>query len=333
MNPIISVIVPVFNVEEYLHFCLDSILAQTFRDFELILINDGSTDRSGTICEQYSRKDKRIKVIHKNNAGVSAARNSGLKIATGEYIAFVDSDDFIHQRMLEILYGYASKYSSDLVLCDYTETFFGGQYDLEDSIDIHIMEENYNNIEALNQLYSDKKMQFGCIICNKLYKKSLFNNLEFAEGKIHEDEFLSHRILFKCSMVTYLPIKLYFYLQRSSGIMGSEFSIKRLDAVDAYRERVEFFKRANLTDLQKKAEYNYVNLLFKYYFKTKELIPNSDRKLTSLKRGFRKNLKSLNKNPYYSKKEKMLWLLFVLNTTLYELYLKIKKEANESVSP
>ncbi|MEH7095826.1 glycosyltransferase family 2 protein [Neobacillus vireti] len=327
MKPIISIIVPVYNVEKYLSRCIDSILCQTFKDFELILVNDGSSDTSGLICDSYSSLDHRIKVIHKNNGGVSSARNVGLGVASGEYIAFVDSDDLVHESMYALLHNYASKHSSDIVICDYLETLEGNHYDLKSFIDV-IKEHSYNNIEALNELFTEKKMQFGSVVWNKLYKKSLFDNIKFEEGKIHEDEFITHKVLYRSSKVVYIPIKLYYYLQRKDGIMGTEFNFDKLDAVEAYKSRADFFKQVNLTDLQRKAEYNYVNLFFKYYFKAKNTIPNSEFKLVTMKREFRRNLKTLNKNPYYNQKEKILWRLFVLNSFLYELYIKTKSNVS-----
>src|SRR5690348_8514297 len=119
MNPKISIIVPIYDVQKYLFKCIDSILAQTFTDYELILVNDGSPDSCGEICNEFAKKDKRIKVIHKKNGGLSSARNAGLEIAKGEYIGFIDSDDFIHNKMYEILYQNALFHSSDIIICDF----------------------------------------------------------------------------------------------------------------------------------------------------------------------------------------------------------------------
>src|SRR5690625_3550080 len=123
----LSIIVPIFNMEQLLPKCLDSILTQTFKGFELILVNDGSTDKSGEICDDYAHKDQRIKVIHKKNGGTSSARNAGLAVAKGDYIGFVDSDDYINKHMYETLYNSAIKHSSDIVLCSY-EDVYEGQY-------------------------------------------------------------------------------------------------------------------------------------------------------------------------------------------------------------
>lgn len=313
----LSIIVPIYNVEKYLEKCVNSILAQTFTDFELILVNDGSLDDCLTICNTYANIDKRVKVINKENGGLSSARNAGLKLAKGDYIAFVDSDDFIHKEMYQILYSYGIKNSSTLVICDYMDVEEDRMYDTNYSIQ-NFKEENYTNIEALSQLYSNKGVMF-VVACNKIFKKDLFYNLRFEEGKIHEDEFIAAKILFACSKVTYLPINLYFYLQRSNGIVRSPFNIRKLDAVEAYKERIDFFRNIKQTELTKKAEYNYITLFFLYYFKTKKEVPNSKKRLKNIKKDFCGNLGAFIKNPYFIWKEKISWILFAINPFLYEI--------------
>jgi glycosyltransferase involved in cell wall biosynthesis len=159
MPKALSIIVPVYNVERYLNKCLDSILNQTFKDFELILVNDGSRDKSGEICDRYEKVDKRIKVIHKDNGGLSSARNAGLNIAEGDYIAFVDSDDFIHYRMYEILINTAIKKKSDITMCKYMDAFEHEIYDLQGDKEL-TNTIDFSNLEFLSQLYSKNGVQF-----------------------------------------------------------------------------------------------------------------------------------------------------------------------------
>ncbi|MFK9089939.1 glycosyltransferase family 2 protein [Bacillus salipaludis] len=321
MNPKISIIVPVYNVEPYIHKCIDSILKQTFEDFELILVDDGSPDNCGKICDEYSKLDNRIKVLHKENGGVSSARNAGIRTAKGEYIGFVDSDDFIHQRMYELLYSYGIKHTADVVLCDYLvvndEEMHNTNYDIPE-----FNEEQYSNIESLYQLYTNLDIQF-VIPCNKLFRRSLFNNLKFIEGKRHEDEIIAHRILFKSSKVTYLPIKLYYYFQRKDSFMKS-FNIERLDVFYAFKDRIEFFKEIKQPELEKKAEFSYIGTLFLYYFKAKREVPHSGQVLKALKKDFCMNLGTFVKNPYFIRKEKICWFLFVVHPSLYQLYINYK---------
>ncbi|PEL07024.1 glycosyltransferase [Bacillus sp. AFS017336] len=313
----ISIIVPVYKVEKYLNKCIDSILGQTFKNFELILVNDGSPDNCKKICDDYIRIDQRIKVIHKENGGLSSARNAGLKIAKGKYIAFVDSDDFIDYNMYEILHSNALEHSSDIVICDFLAVNEGEIINSSKPI-IQYKVEHYTNIEALKELYGNKGVKF-VVVWNKLYKRDLFDNLEFEENKIHEDEFIAHQLLYKSSKVTYLPIQLHFYLQRKDSITQSGFCIKQLDFIKAYKERVKFFKKINQCELKKKAEYCYIPLFFSYYYKAKSALPNSNGELKKLKSEFCLSLFSFIKNPYFIKKEKIGWLIFMINSDLYDI--------------
>ncbi|MFF2877278.1 glycosyltransferase family 2 protein [Gottfriedia sp. NPDC057991] len=312
----ISIIVPAYKVENYLNKCIDSILGQTFKDFELILVNDGSPDHCREICDEYATMDQRVKVIHKENGGLSSARNAGLKIAKGKYIAFVDSDDYIHFKMYEVLYSSAKQNSSDIVICDYLKVKEGEVINSNES-NLRYKEEHYTNIEALNELYGNKGVKF-VVVWNKLFKRHLFDNLEFEENKIHEDEFIAHQLLYKSSKVTYIPIQLHFYLQRKNSITQAGFCIKQLDFIIAYKERVKFFMKINQYDLQKKAEYCYIPLFFKYYYKAKNEVPNSNKELKRLKSEFCLSLFSFLKNPYFIKKEKIGWFIFTINSSLFE---------------
>src|SRR5690625_3020192 len=208
----ISIIVPVYNLERYLPKCIDSILAQTFTNFELILVNDESTDASGEICEKYASIDHRIKVIHKKNGGVASSRNAGLEVAKGQYIGFVDNDDYISKYMFETLYNNAKTYSSDIVVCDYSNVYERSSQDMElFTTDYQI--QHYNNIEGLNQLYTTNNITF-VVPWNKLYKKHLFDNTQYKFGSINDDENIVHELLYHSHKTTYIQSSLYYYVQR-----------------------------------------------------------------------------------------------------------------------
>ena len=183
----ISIIVPVYNVEKYLNRCFDSILNQTFTDFELILVDDGSTDNSGIICYEYKTKDNRIKVIHKENGGLSSARNAGLDIARGKYIGFVDSDDFINKDMYKILFDTIQANNSDMVICDYykvNEDDINKFRNLKCNCE-NIKIKNLNNLESIDNLFlTGEKFIYAW---NKLYKRELFNDLRYEKGRIYEN--------------------------------------------------------------------------------------------------------------------------------------------------
>ena len=235
----ISVIVPVYKVEQYLRKCVDSILSQSFQDFDLILVNDGSPDSCPAICDSYAENDSRITVIHKENGGLSDARNAGIDWAMANsdsrWLAFVDSDDYIHPDYLQTLYSTAIQESSDLIICDFTRVNDTGELIPDD--------------HSFFDLSSEKKtVLFNCLSLtwridpawNKLYAKSLFFNLRFEYGKIHEDEFLIHHILWNCKKAAIISQQLYFYRIRQHSIMATESASSRLDAFEALIQQYEF---------------------------------------------------------------------------------------------
>ena len=205
--PKISIIVPIYNVEKYLTNCIDSILNQTFKDFELILVNDGSTDNSFEICKHYKDIDDRICIIDKKNGGLSSARNAGLDIAKGEYIGFVDSDDYIHPQMYELLYNQIIKNKADISMCEFKKVSEFNKKELSDKVILNQEVEILNNKEAVFKLGENGSVTY-VIACNKLYKKSLFNNIKFKEGIIHEDEYIIHRLLYQVKTLVYIKEKL-----------------------------------------------------------------------------------------------------------------------------
>lgn len=313
----ISIVVPIYNVESYVEKCIESILNQSFNDFDLILVDDGSTDRCGEICDTYAIKDIRVKVVHKKNGGLSSARNAGIEIAQGKYIAFVDGDDFIHKDMYKILYNEIIQNDSDIVICDFKKVY--NENDIIDTME-NGKSINLNNIDALNMLYSDKGAEFT-VAWNKLYKKELFNDIKYEEGKIHEDEFIAHKLLYKAQKITYVSKQLYNYIQRENSIVNSMFNVKKLDAVYAFSERKLFFKEIKNKKLQYQAEYNYIKYFFENYYRAKRNLGNVDEELDRLKKNFIASIYTLLKNPYFNYKEKIAWVLFIINPKLYENYI------------
>lgn len=238
MNEKISIIVPVYNVEQYLDKCVENLINQTYKNLEIILVDDGSKDKSGHICDLWKEKDNRIKVIHKKNGGLSDARNAGMHIAQGEYIAFVDSDDWVHERIYEILMDNMSKYNADISVCSIKKVY---EKDILDEVEIL-----NNNIfvftaeEALKNLIDEGELKQT--VWNKLYKKEVIDNIYFEFGKIHEDEFWTYQVFGRSSKIVYTNEKLYYYLQRSGSIMDKPFSIQRLDSLEARYNRLNYIK-------------------------------------------------------------------------------------------
>lgn len=232
----ISVIVPVYNVEKYLSQCLDSIIHQTYKNLEIILVDDGSTDSSGLICDNYSQKDKRIKIIHKCQGGLSDARNAGLKIATGEYISFIDSDDFIDKNMYSILINNTQKYNSDIVWFNYYN-YYSKKHFINSSIiknnDLYDLSSS-DKIKFAKNLFYQYKMDAH--VWAKLYKRSIFNNIKFPYGKLFEDIFVLLPILSNAKIISTIPDCLYFYRNRSESIVNQYFKqniIKNIDFIES----------------------------------------------------------------------------------------------------
>lgn len=238
----ISIIVPVYKVEEYLNDCVESLVNQTYKNLEIILVDDGSPDNCPKLCDEWAEKDERIKVIHKQNGGLSSARNAGLEIVSGDYVFFIDSDDSIHSQTCEILLKNLEKSDADISMGS-----FKNVYSLKD-----IQEKPYNFDDVSTKVYHDdevynllfnKEISLIMIACCKLYKKEIFKDLRYEEGKIHEDEFMIHKILNSCKTFVFNDAPFYNYLQRRGTITKSTYSEKRLQFLEALENRIEFTKQ------------------------------------------------------------------------------------------
>lgn len=243
MNPKISVIVPIYKVEDYLSRCVDSIINQTYKNLEIILVDDGSPDNCPQICDDYASWDNRIKVIHKINGGLSDARNAGMKIATGEYISFIDSDDWIDTHMFEDMFNQLYMDNSDVVSCGVKWVEEDGTLIRNVSLDKSTI---INRNDAVREIIIDGKLKQH--VWNKLYKAELIRGISFEKGRYHEDVFWSYQIFGKVDRVSIMDSSYYYYVQRSSSIMGEEYSAKRLDTLDAMMNRCQYMK-VNFPDL------------------------------------------------------------------------------------
>lgn len=231
-DPLISVIVPVYNVEPYLDRCVSSIVNQTFDNLEIILVDDGSPDNCPSMCDGWAEKDRRIKVVHKKNGGLSDARNAGIAVATGKWISFVDSDDWLDLRFLEILYGTAVENDCQVAECEYIVATKE-----QPNADISRDASFYSTIDAMEQHLCDSL--FRQVVWNKLYRRDIIS-APFKNGKYHEDVFWTYQIIANCKKLAHVHSALYFYFQRDSSIMGQPYSLKRLDAVEAAIDRCKF---------------------------------------------------------------------------------------------
>lgn len=229
---LISIIVPVYNVESYLPECLESIAKQTYKNLQIILVDDGSKDLSPIICDEWAKKDIRVKVIHKVNGGLSDARNEGLKNAVGEYVCFVDSDDILNPDFVKLLYDAIIQCNTPISACK-IQCFFDG--DIPNFEDVENQLRLLSAEEALEQILDGNGVSASA--CNKMYTADLLKGESFVYGKHHEDEFFTYRIIDRAEQIAYTNSALYYYRQRAGSIMTS-FSIKRLDALEAFLERL-----------------------------------------------------------------------------------------------
>lgn len=242
----ISIIVPVYNVEQYLPRCIDSILNQSYQNLELILVDDGSPDNSGQICEDYAVLDKRIVVVHQKNGGASAARNHGLEIATGDLIGFVDSDDFIHPDMYRVLHQALVLDDADIAQC----TFVNVENSEMKAPGLIQPSEIIDKMEALRRISYEYPL-FYVVVWNKLYRRSIFEQIRFPLSKMYEDEFVSLKLFFEAKKISVVNTPLYYYYQSPVSVMRGSFSPKKLQYIEAIEERLAFLKTHNLTDFER----------------------------------------------------------------------------------
>ncbi len=246
MKDLISVIIPVYNIEKYIAQCIESVQKQTYQNIEILVVNDGSPDRSAEIAEQYAINDKRIHIINKVNGGLSDARNIGIEQAKGKYIILVDGDDYVDSYMIEKMYNAMQESDSDLCICS-----------------VNVVDENHQMLEEDRQatiqagIYTKEQMLqkiitlpnwFYVVAWNKLYRREIFDKVKYPKGKVHEDEFVIHHIFENSSKIICIEDKLYYYVQREQSIMHNKFNIKHMDMVEAFLERIVFLLNLNNID-------------------------------------------------------------------------------------
>lgn len=239
--PLISVIVPVYKVEKYIHKCVDSILAQTFTDFELFLVDDGSPDNCGEICDEYAKKDDRIIVIHKENGGLSDARNVAIDRAKGDYLTFIDSDDYVSENHIETLYNALIKTDADISISNITN-FSEGEF----NYGFYKPTTEINVLEGIEDVFSTVYRPNACA---KLYKKSIFDDIRYPVGRLYEDVFVYHEVLAKVNRIAFTGVNSYFYYYRNDSIMHQEYKLQFTDIIDAVELRIKKLEELGLKKL------------------------------------------------------------------------------------
>lgn len=316
----ISVIVSVYNVEKFIKRCLDSIINQTMNDLEIILVNDGSTDNSGKICDEYAQLDNRITVIHKENGGVSSARNTGLDVATGEWIAFVDSDDYIEKDMYEVLYKTAIEKNVDICACFFKYLTVDNKILFNPTQEQLDMNGKYNSKEFLELIYKDEYMNGICVATwNKIYKKNIFDNLRF-KTKIYEDDELVNQIYIQDIDIFVLNKGFYIYVQNLSSLTNTKFSRKKLVFIDILYDRLNLLKDKKMHKLYEDTVRLFCNITIEYYFKYN----NKDK--WEYDNIYKNVLKQAIKLENISLKDKIRFSMFYISPHLYD-YLLCKNKA------
>lgn len=312
---LISVIIPVYNVEKYIERCIESITRQTYTNLEIIIIDDGSKDNSKAICQKLENKDKRIKIYSQENKGAAAARNYGISKANGEYIGFVDSDDYIEEKMYEELIHSLKENNADIAIC-------GRYIENKDNNIVYTSKENrllMTSDEALSEVNSLKS--FDMSPCDKLYKRAILNEVKFPEGKNSEDFYFMYEALFNCEKIFYFSNPLYHYCRRENS--HSNYCINN-SYIEASKAQVEFFKK-NCPHLLYIAEcYDaYANTIqYNKYICAQNYCPKEI--IKELKESVRRNKKSVIKNKNFPTARKVQIFMFLYFTFIYKCIIKRK---------
>lgn len=322
---LISVIVPVYKVEKYLKKCVDSIRNQTYQNLEILLVDDGSPDGSPAMCDAYADEDSRIKVIHKEHGGVSDAKNVGIKNAKGKWIFFLDSDDYIHTKLIDTLHEEAKKENADMAMSSmyYYMDDSAIQIDPFDACEKEVLVKP----DIVPQLYSNSAVDF-VVVCSKLIKRDVWRDLQFPVGKLHEDEFVAAELLNRIRRCVFVKVRWYFYLQRNDSIMGSKGKKNYYDAIEAKTKRLNYFQEREddvlfakaARDLQWSYMSLYVNLDDKL-FDANELnqLRNNFRKIPKTKHSC---IKAKKTDGFYSK-------IFGISQRLYRKVVVVRKKIHD----
>ena len=315
----ISVIVPVYNVEKYLERCVKSIAAQTYKDLEILLIDDGSTDKTGEMCDAFQQTDSRIKAFHKQNGGLSDARNYGIEHSAGEFISFVDSDDYIDEKMLETLHRLITENDADLAVCSAMDVFEGKEVTQVKEI----KEFNLNKVESYKYMLRGDGIPSAC---NKLYKRQTVGNVRFPVGKLYEDGFFTPQILKKVEKTAVTSKPLYYYFRRADSITTKPFRKGDLDVIEAYDKCVKQVKEL-CPEALPYAEFRYRNAYFNVL--DKMLMRDDCKEIPEYKqvvKYLKKHTAQIVKDPGFGKMRKIAAVALKFSVPLYKKILLTKQK-------
>lgn len=319
MDALISVIVPVYKVEAYLERCVESLLRQTYEHLEIILVDDGSPDGCPAICDAYEARDGRIRVIHQENAGLSGARNAGLSIARGEYVAFVDSDDYVAPDYIKTLYELLVESEADISQCRFAYVS-GEALKSEKSRSYKV----YRGESLMEQLYGpEEEATYFVVAWNKLYRRELFAKIRYSEGRIHEDEATTYLLFHQGKKLAFTDRVLYGYFTENTGSITATFSEKRFDWLTAQEERIAFFQETGYDRLLPKAYRKLCDACITFYFRCTEEVEGAPFLRAELKRRLKayraKGKVWIQKLPM---KTRIGYVLFAVSPALYQRVLQ-----------
>lgn len=314
---LISIIVPIYKVEQYLDKCIQSIINQTYKNLQIILVDDGSPDKCGKICDEYALKDNRIEVIHKINGGLSDARNVGIGRAKGKYIGFVDSDDYIEKDMYENMYNLLEERNADVCICNFYNVIENNNIIKNPNNGI----QEYNKIDILKEILLDKQIQ--SYAWNKLYKSELFDNVKYPVGKKYEDIGTTFYILEKCNKVVVTDLPKYYYLNRIDSIVNNLSEQTVIDYVDLINERYDYIEN-KYSELRRYNIYYLARTLITAYADLQKLKKPGKEIIEKLDNLYNKTKKAINEYEkevidLFGEKQKMQ-----LYTLLYDVSLFFK---------
>ncbi|MFD1031917.1 glycosyltransferase family 2 protein [Metaplanococcus flavidus] len=324
MDAKISVILPIYNVEEYLPKCINSVRNQTYENLEIILVNDGSTDRCGLICELHAALDTRIKVIHKDNGGLSDARNAGMEAATGDFVAFVDSDDWIDEDMYEVLYRLSSQYDADIAMCRVRE--FSDLGILDESTDDIVVCGGEEALMLMVTRDNNYKLEHG--IVNKLIKKELLQNFKFPVGKLTEDLYFTPPLIYASKKCVYIDTGKYNYLtDRQGSIMNSKVSEKMIaNELEGYQELERFLSSKGIQSCIAKVREVFLKRLLHFHYEVKiSSLENKKDLLIDLEKTFYTNFIKPDKNLMNPKRQLQIRIFDLSPGVYHRVKMNVKK--------
>lgn len=336
MRPLISVIIPIYNVEKYLPRAIESVCGQTYSNLEIILVEDGSPDKCGEICDEYASHDARIKVIHKENGGLSDARNAGLDAMSGEYVAFVDSDDYIAPFFVEELYRALSDTNADVSFCRYAvvkkednsegERRFRRpkQVEFPKPREMFVYDRKHLLFNMYDQNHEDAT--YFIVSWNKLYKAGLWEGIRFPKGKIHEDEATTYKVFDRAVSGAYVTVPMYGYFSAPSSITRDAFNRKRLDWMDALTDRIRYFDEKDEKELAACGMRARADGAIKYFYLLKKHVKDFGRIERQLK-GYVKEALERNRTCHnLTVSNRIGYRIFLISPDLYKALLGKRKE-------